>query len=168
MPRVGGKARAVERGGGGYALAMRSATRSRMLALGALALIVPLGFGLKAIRAAPDSAWRPVMDYLNNSLAGVAYEVFWCLVVFVLIPRRRAIGWICLGVFLATTALEFFQLFQPGPGHWLTDARRTFIGKAVLGNSFAWSDIPHYAAGCALGWVVLRAMVTRDGEIEEM
>jgi len=138
--------------------------RSRLLALGALALIVPIGFGLKAVRFGGPGAdgvwggWRPVSDYLNNSLAGVAYEVFWCLAVFVLVPRRRAIAPICVGVFVATTALEFFQLYQPGPGHWLTEARFTFLGKAVLGNSFAWSDIPHYAVGCGLGWFLLRGM----------
>lgn len=144
---------------------MSQATRRRLIATALIALIVPLGFALKGLRFAPGSQWRPVSNYMNNSSAGVAYEVFWCLVIFLIVPRRRAIMPICVGVFLTTTALEFFQLYQPGPDHPLTEARTTFLGKAMLGNSFAWSDIPHYAVGCALGYLILRAVV-RHAESE--
>ncbi len=130
---------------------------ARPLTLLALAIVTPLGFASKLVRFGPPP--RSALElWINNSLGGVLYEVFWCLVVFFALPRRRAIVPICVGVFLVTTALEVLQLWRPGPDHPLTWARSTFLGRTLLGTTFSWADIPHYAAGCALGWALLRAI----------
>lgn len=135
--------------------------RARPLTVLCLCVVVPLGFALKLYRAA-GPAGAPLQHYLNNSLAGVAYEVFWCMVAFLVWPRRRAIVPICVTVFLVTTALEFLQLWHPPASHPLTMARSTFLGKALLGTTFSWLDIPHYAFGCLLGAFCLLAIAESD------
>jgi hypothetical protein len=32
----------------------------------------------------------PAADWVNNSLGGVFYEIFWCLLVFLVVPNARA------------------------------------------------------------------------------
>jgi hypothetical protein len=48
-----------------------------------LLLITPLGFYTK-IYSGPGASW------VNDSLGGVFYEVFWCLLVFVIMVNSRA------------------------------------------------------------------------------
>ena len=55
-----------------------------------LAVVVLLGLGLK-LYLGPYRAW------INNSAAGMSYEVFWCLVVFFIWPRRALINHIVIG-----------------------------------------------------------------------
>ncbi len=118
----------------------------RARALLALVPVTAFGFLL--------SGWRgPGSWLLNNWGASLAYEVFFLLLVFVLIPRREAIGRIALGVCLATVALEFLQLWHPG---WLQEIRATYLGRGLLGNHFSWLDLPAYPAGCWFGWLLLR------------
>lgn len=106
-----------------------------------LAVIVPLGFGTK-FYTGPGAVW------VSGSAGGLLYEIFWCLFVLLLAPRARP-GGIALGVFLATCALEFLQLWRTP---LLEPVRATFLGRALIGDTFAWSDFPWYVAGCALGW----------------
>jgi hypothetical protein len=40
--------------------------------------------------------------------------------------------------------LEFLQLWRPP---LLQAVRSTFLGHALVGSSFAWSDFPYYGAG---------------------
>ncbi len=47
-----------------------------------LLLITPLGFWLKFYDG-------PGQEWLNNYAAGALYEVFWCLFLFLLWPRRE-------------------------------------------------------------------------------
>ncbi|MEE9212976.1 MAG: DUF2809 domain-containing protein, partial [Phycisphaeraceae bacterium] len=54
-----------------------------------------------------------------------------------------------------TCALEFAQLWHPP---WLQMIRSTFLGRAVLGTTFSWWDLPIYPVGCALGWLWLRGL----------
>ncbi len=118
-----------------------------------LLLVVAIGLGLK-LYPGPHRAW------FNNSAAGMAYEAFWCLAVFFIWPSRALINRIVIGVFVATCALEVLQLWRPP---LLETVRSTFIGKALLGTTFAWSDFVYYALGCAVGWGWLRWLAgTRD------
>ncbi len=110
-----------------------------------LLLVMAIGLGLK-LYPGPYRAW------FNNSAAGMAYEVFGCLAVFFSWPSRALINRIVIGVFVATCALEVLQLWRPP---LLETARSTFIGKALLGTTFAWSDFVYYALGCAVGWLWL-------------
>ena len=80
-------------------------------------------------------------------------SVFFMLLAFLVVPRRRAVTPIAVGVCAATCALEFLQLWKPP---WLEAARSTFLGECLLGDSFSWWDLPAYPIGCLLGWFLLQ------------
>lgn len=113
----------------------------------ALVIITPLGFSTKFYQG-------PFQFWISNSLGGVLYEIFWCLVVAFLLPKLRF--WkTALGVFIATSLLEVLQLSDAAI---LEAARSYFIGKVVLGTSFIWSDFFYYAIGCLIGLGVLKLL----------
>jgi hypothetical protein len=63
---------------------------------------------------------------------------------------------IALGVFIATCGIEFLQLWnQP----LLEAARASFLGRAILGSTFAWSDFPYDLLGSLAGWGILDRVV---------
>jgi hypothetical protein len=113
-----------------------------------LALVTPLGFLFK-LYAGPGHRW------LNNSVAGVLYEVFWCLVLFFIWPRRRYATWLAVLVLAITSLLEVLQLWHP---MLLEQVRATFLGQALIGTTFSWGDFPYYVLGCALGWLWMQAL----------
>ncbi len=94
----------------------------------------------------PGAAW------VANSFGGVLYVLFWIFVVLAARPDWGA-GRVALGVLAVTSMLEVLQLWHPA---WLAPFRTTFLGHALLGNTFAWLDFPHYAAGALLGWMLGR------------
>lgn len=128
---------------------------ARTYAIIFLTILVPLGFGLK-FYPGPGRAW------VNNSLGGTAYVIFWCLVFFAVWPRRRAVNPIVIGVFAVTCALEALQLVD----HPVLDSiRGTFLGRTLIGNTFVWSDYIYYVIGAVLGrlWLgVLCRLERRD------
>jgi hypothetical protein len=89
---------------------------------------------------------------VNNKLGGVFYEIFWCLVFFIIFTKSKPIH-IAFGVLIVTSLLEFVQLLS---NSFLEVIRSNFIGQTIIGNSFAWSDFPYYFAGTLLGYLVLR------------
>jgi hypothetical protein len=108
-----------------------------------LLVITPVGFLCKLYAG-------PAQNWFNNYAAGVLYEIFWCLILFLFWPGRRRAAKIALGVLVVTTLLEVLQLWRP----WLLEQiRSTFLGRALIGTTFSWWDLPHYVLGCALGWV---------------
>ncbi len=114
-------------------------TRIRILI--AILFITPLGFATKFYNG-PLHAW------VNDSLGGVLYEVFWCLAAALFFPRVNAIKTAAL-IFAATCVLEILQLWHPP---FLEAVRATFIGRTLIGTSFSWLDFPHYLLGCFAGW----------------
>jgi hypothetical protein len=124
----------------------------------ALLVVTTLGFAAK-FYPGPGRWW--VNDW---GPASVAYEVFFMLLVFLIVPRREAITPIAVGVGLATCAGEFLQLWHPP---WLEAIRSTFLGGALLGNSFAWWDLPAYPVGCLLGWLLLHWLSSRGARLPE-
>jgi hypothetical protein len=88
-------------------------------------------------------------DWVNNSLSGVFYVIFWCLFASLLFPRAAAKR-IVSAVFVATCILEFLQLWHVA---FLERLRSFFLGRALLGTSFVWSDLAYYALGSGLGWL---------------
>ena len=121
--------------------------RPARCAWASLLLITPLGFATK-FYTGPGRHW------VNKSLGGVLYEIFWCLVVFLF--TRKAAAWkIALGVFIATSILEVLQLFHPP---FLQFLRSFFIGRTLLGTTFVPSDFFYYVIGCLLGWAWLRTL----------
>jgi hypothetical protein len=122
-------------------------SRSRTLAIVSLFAIVPGGVYTKFYQG-------PAADWVNNSLGGAFYEIFWCLLVFLILPNART--WvIALAVVLVTCMLEFMQLWEPAA---LTYVRGYFLGAALLGTTFSWSDFPYYFVGSAIGWFWLSSL----------
>jgi hypothetical protein len=115
--------------------------------LASLAVIVPAGFYCK-FYAGPARHW------VNDSLDGVFYEIFWCLILSLALPRT-APRTLAAGVLAATCFLEFLQLWHPP---FLEALRATFPGAAILGTTFDWSDFPYYFAGSGIGWFWLAAL----------
>jgi hypothetical protein len=109
-----------------------------------LALLIPAGFLTKAYRG-------PLQAWVEGSLGGVLYEMFWIWLVSLLFPRWRT--WIIVvSVLAATSVIEAGQLWHPA---FLVPVRRSFIGRTLIGTSFSWLDFPHYVLGCAIGgaWI---------------
>lgn len=112
-------------------------------------VIVPLGFSTKFYLGSGQS-------WVRDSLGGVFYEIFWCLVVY-LFCRKLRIGVIVAIVLVVTCCLEFLQLWHPP---FLEYLRSNFIGRTTLGTSFSWSDFPYYFIGCGIGWLWLKKLET--------
>ena len=110
--------------------------------LASLGIIVPVGFYSKFYRG-PGAHW------VNDSLGGVFYEVFWCLLASLVLPRTRT-GRLAAGVLAATCVLEFLQLWHPP---FLEALRSSFLGATILGTTFDWTDFPYYFAGSGIGWL---------------
>ena len=116
-----------------------------------LLVIVPAGFYSK-FYAGPAAGW------VNNSLGGVFYEIFWCLVIFLFFSSVKP--WkISAGVWVVTCCLEFLQMWHPS---LLQILRSSFIGSTILGTTFVWSDFPYYFAGSTVGWIWLRALQAKQ------
>jgi hypothetical protein len=109
-----------------------------------LLIVVPVGFYSKFYKG-PGAEWA------NDSLCGVFYEIFWCLLASLVRPRWKP-PWIACGVLAATCALEFLQLWHP---LFLEFLRSYFLGATILGTTFDWTDFPYYFAGSGLGWLWL-------------
>ena len=111
------------------------------------AILIPLGFYTKRYQSA-------TAPWIGASLGGALYEIFWCLLAGLLLPRATSRA-IALWVLAITCGLEFLQLWHPPA---LESARATFLGAAILGASFDWGDFPYYFLGSALGWLWLEGI----------
>ena len=118
--------------------------KNRIVILLSILIVTPLGFVSK-FYAGPGAKW------VNDSLGGLLYEVFWCLAIsFILIKVKL---WkIAISVFIITCILEFLQLWHP---IFLEMIRDTFIGRTIIGTSFVPSDFIYYFIGSFVGWVLL-------------
>ena len=109
-----------------------------------LLLITPIGFYTK-IYSGPGASW------VNDSLGGVFYEIFWCLLVFLFVVKAKA--WvIATSVFIVTCFLELLQLWHP---EFLEIIRSYFIGRTLLGTSFSLYDFIYYFIGSGIGYLIL-------------
>jgi hypothetical protein len=109
-----------------------------------LLLITPLGFYTK-IYSGPGASW------VNNSLGGLFYEIFWCLIFFLFFQNAKA-HTIAAVVFITTCFLEVLQLWHP---EFLEIIRGNFIGRTVLGTSFSLYDFIYYFIGSGIGYLIL-------------
>lgn len=126
-----------------------SLVRRRLLA--ATLILVPLGVGTK-FYAGPGNGW------VQAHAGGTLYVIFWTFVVLCRWPRLSP--WTAAGgVLVATILLEGLQLWQPPV---LETIRDTFVGHAVLGSTFSWDDLPHYAVGAVLGGGVGQMLCSPD------
>jgi len=106
-----------------------------------LLIITPIGFYSK-FYSGPFHYW------VNNSLGGVFYEIFWCLILALCFKRLKPVH-IAVIVLAGTCSLEFLQLWRPP---FLIYLRSNFIGVTILGNVFTWSDFPYYFLGSLIGY----------------
>jgi len=116
-----------------------------IIAIVLLIIIIPIGFYSKLYSGFGH-------EWINNKLGGVFYEIFWCLVFFIILPKVKPYK-IALWVFLITSILEFVQLLN---SEFLLIIRSNFIGQTIIGNSFSWADFPYYIFGSGIGWLIIR------------
>jgi hypothetical protein len=119
----------------------------RKWTLFAILLIVPIGFYTK-FYTGPAAVW------VNNSLGGVLYVVFWSLMLYLArpsLPPFKNGGMVLLG----TCIIEILQLWHP---HFLELVRRNFFGASVFGTTFVWMDFAYYGAGCLVAAAVLKLL----------
>lgn len=110
-------------------------------------IIIPLGIYSKFYEG-------PAAHWVNYSLGGVLYVIFWCLVVFLFLGNTKP--WkIAASVLIITCFLEILQLWHPP---FLVFLRHHFIGRTILGTTFTWNDFPHYLAGFGIGWLWLKCL----------
>ena len=121
--------------------------RNRVGVVISLVIIVPVGFYSK-FYSGPGAQWA------NNSLGGILYEIFWCILIFLFLNTGKP--WIIASfVFIFTGILEFLQLSH----HSLLElVRSSFIGRTLVGNSFTWLDFPYYFLGCVIGWLWISSL----------
>jgi hypothetical protein len=119
-------------------------SRRRLFCLIALLIIIPIGFYTK-FYSGNASKW------VNNSLGGVFYEIFWCLVIYLVFHKLKPIL-IASAVFLVTCALEFTQLWKP---QFLEILRENILIRTIIGSSFTWSDFPYYIIGSIAGFALI-------------
>ena len=124
---------------------MLKRSRLRLLTILSLLIITPIGFLSKAY-------YGFAHEWVNDFGGDILYEVFWCLVVFLLIPRWNTVIQAPWWVFGVTCILEFLQLWKHP---YLQAIRATLLGRMLLGTTFVWWDFPHYAVGCLIGWLAL-------------
>ena len=109
-----------------------------------LIFIIPVGFYSKFYHG-------PAHKWVNDSLGGAFYEMFWCLLIFLFM--KKTVPWkIVTAVFCTTCALEFLQLWHPP---FLEHIRSNFIARTVIGTSFVPSDFFYYIIGSLMGWMWL-------------
>ena len=116
----------------------------RIVTLLSILIVTSFGFASK-FYVGPDAKW------FNDSLGGLLYEIFWCLVISIVLIKTKP--WkIALSVFILTSALEFLQLWHTV---LLEMIRSTFIGRTIIGTTFAPSDFIYYIIGSLASWMLL-------------
>jgi hypothetical protein len=113
--------------------------------MASILIITPIGFYSKFYPG-------PAKEWVNDSLGGMFYVIFWCLVGFLLFSKTKPLK-IALLVLMITCLLECLQLWHPP---FLEVVRSTFIGATILGTSFVWTDFPYYIVGSGIGWLWTR------------
>ena len=119
-------------------------TKIRLYTFLLIVVITPIGFYTKYYNGFGEY-------WVNNSLGGILYEIFWCLILFFILPKAKPLK-IAGTVFIITCILETLQLWHPP---FLQAIRRTFIGKTLIGTSFVWSDFFYYFIGCSISFFIL-------------
>ena len=120
---------------------------NRKWTLLSIVVIVPVGFLCK-LYSGPSSSW------VSDSLGGVFYEIFWCLLIFLFFKKMKPV-YIAIIVFVVTCILEFLQLWHPP---FLEYFRSFFIGRTILGTSFTWSDFTYYFIGCSISFFGMKLL----------
>ncbi len=129
---------------------IRRAPPTRPKLAAALVLVTSAGLAMKRLPGAAGG-WP------GDHGAGIAYVVFWILLVLLLRPTL-AIARVAAGVLLVTCGLELLQLWN-APA--LDALRGRFLGHALIGSTFSAWDFPHYALGGLLGAALAHSLGDR-------
>lgn len=119
-------------------------SRKRIWSVILLLIITPLGFYTKFYTG-------PAAQWVSDSSGGLLYEIFWCLLFFIIFSNAKPF-FIAVLVFIGTCFLEFLQLWHPP---FLELIRSSFIGRTILGTSFSWDDFIYYLIGSGVGYLIL-------------
>ncbi|MDB4924100.1 DUF2809 domain-containing protein [Mucilaginibacter sp.] len=97
-------------------------------------------------------------------------DILWGLAVFLLMRFlfiHKSLAYILILSLAYAYATEFSQLYK---APWINNLRSTFLGKALLGETFYWGDLASYTAGIGLGVLVelslrtlIRSICIRNG-----
>lgn len=120
-------------------------SKSRKILLWLLFIITPLGFLTKFYSGY-------LQNWLNNSVAGLIYVIFWCLLIRYIFIKLKPIN-VTVSVFLVTSLLEFTQLLKYP---FLEFIRSYFIGRALIGSTFSPGDFLYYTIGAVLAFIILK------------
>jgi ABC-type dipeptide/oligopeptide/nickel transport system permease subunit len=120
----------------------------KILTIISLLIIIPLGFATKFYHGI-------YANWVNNSLCGIFYEIFWCLLIFLIFSKLSPFK-IAIIVFIITSLLEFTQLWK---APFLETVRKNFIGRTLIGSSFTWSDFPYYLIGCVVAYFLMNSIL---------
>jgi len=112
------------------------------------ALLAVLAAGLLSRRdAVPDVVEDHAGDALWATAVVLGLALLW--------PRRPA-HMLATAGFVIAVAVELSQLWAP---LWLVEFRAHDPVALVLGRGFRWADLLRYAAGCLLGFALLKRVV---------
>ena len=125
----------------------------RKWTIASIVILIPIGFYTK-FYSGLCSSW------VNDSLGGVLYVIFWALLLSLFLPKIHPLK-VSIIVFTVTCILEFLQLWHPA---FLESVRNNFIGQTLIGTSFSRLDFLHYFIGFLVSLVVLKYL--RKIEIE--
>lgn len=118
-------------------------------------ILVPLGIYTKFYHGLASS-------WVNDSLGGILYIIFWSLVLFLFCPNLSPVK-ITVLIFLITCAIEFLQLWHP---EFLEIIRNNFFGQALLGTSFSWLDLFHYLLGSLVALILIKQLHRVEARIQ--
>lgn len=118
--------------------------RIKLVLLISIVIILVLGFYTKFYPG-------PAKNWVNNSLGGFFYTMFFCFVFVFFFPNKPFR--VCLWVFTITSFIEFTQLLH---FPFLEFIREYFIGRALIGSTFNGSDFLYYFLGAAISYLLLR------------
>ncbi len=107
-------------------------------------VLIPLGFLIKEYTG-------PFSHIISDKLAGAFYVIFWCLLLSFFLQRINTVK-IVISVVIVTCLLELVQLVEAPV---LEMIRSDYIGRALIGSSFSWSDFIFYIIGGVLSYLII-------------
>ena len=121
--------------------------RKRLILLISLVPFCIIGIFVKLYMGRYSLVWP-------DKIAGTFYVIFWSFFIALIFPDKPRLK-LVLVVFIITCLLEFTQLYSFAV---LDAIRSTFVGRAMIGTSFSWSDFPWYLIGALLAYSMLQLL----------
>jgi len=123
---------------------MASETRTRLLAVVTVLIVIPIGLFARSHRADADPS--TLLGFLATYTGDTLWPIMFYFVGRFCFPKAKIVLLLAF-VLVLTLTLEFGQLWKPP---WLQHLRQQPGIGFVLGNSFIWSDVICYVVGAAV------------------